>query len=361
MMLNAQIPLQGQPMQLEPRANALMRAMQMRGMQQDQQMRQAQMLKYQEAAQQSLMERQKAEEAAKMRDAALAQVQSGGRLDPVAMMRAGMDPKLIEFLANRENLGRPEVARTAEIAGPDGRPVTVQLDKFGRPVGDGMPRAVESKLIDLGGRQQAYDPYSLKPGQQLTKTMTPDGQAADARARASLAQSAAQHAERLAFDRMKEQNATKAGAKPMTDSQAKANLFGKRADEANKILLELEKEGVTRPGNIKSAAGAAPWVGGGLGTMMNWTQSEGQQQVEQAQRDFVNAVLRRESGAVINPEEFDNARKQYFPQIGDSEAVIKQKARNRHIAINGILAEVPTGSGSFDIPPAQGKNITVDY
>jgi hypothetical protein len=68
-----------------------------------------------------------------------------------------------------------------------------------------------------------------------------------------------------------------------------------------------------------------PFVGDALGTLTNWTQSEPQQKVEQAQRNFINAVLRRESGAVIGSEEFDNARKQYFPQPGDEQGTIAQK------------------------------------
>lgn len=39
------------------------------------------------------------------------------------------------------------------------------------------------------------------------------------------------------------------------------------------------------------------------------------QQYEQAKTNFVNAVLRRESGAKISDEEFDSAEKQYFVQI----------------------------------------------
>ena len=79
------------------------------------------------------------------------------------------------------------------------------------------------------------------------------------------------------------------------------------------------------------------------GALTNWTQDSGQQRVEQAQRDFINAILRRESGAAIAESEFSNARKQYFPQAGDSKAVIEQKARNRQLAIDGIQAEVPGG------------------
>lgn len=60
------------------------------------------------------------------------------------------------------------------------------------------------------------------------------------------------------------------------------------------------------------------------------------QQFDQAQRDFVNAVLRKESGAAISASEFDNAARQYFPQPGDSPVVVRQKARNRAIAIHAM-------------------------
>jgi 3-deoxy-D-arabino-heptulosonate 7-phosphate (DAHP) synthase len=82
--------------------------------------------------------------------------------------------------------------------------------------------------------------------------------------------------------------------------------------------------------------------------------SPGEQQVEQAQRDFINAVLRRESGAVISNDEFANGRRQYFPQPGDTPQVIEQKRRNREMAIQGIMMEVPKGTqmpsvGGFSI------------
>jgi hypothetical protein len=54
-------------------------------------------------------------------------------------------------------------------------------------------------------------------------------------------------------------------------------------------------------------------------------------QIEQAQRDFINAALRRESGAAIAESEFENARLQYFPQPGDTAEVVKQKQKNREM------------------------------
>lgn len=130
--------------------------------------------------------------------------------------------------------------------------------------------------------------------------------------------------------------AAKEATKPLNDVQSKALQFGARMQTSGQNLDQLAARGVDQPGLIKRAADAI-----NLGAAANWTQSPEQQQVEQSQRDFVNAVLRRESGAAIADHEFDNAKKQYFPQVGDSPEVIAQKQRNREIATSGVLAEVP--------------------
>lgn len=142
-------------------------------------------------------------------------------------------------------------------------------------------------------------------------------------------------------------SATQVAKKPPTEGQAKALMFGTRMAIADEILNELMQEKTKYSGFIKGTAqgvaGAVPIVGDSLrqaaGTATNWTQSANQQKVEQAKRDFINAVLRRESGAVIGQDEFENADQQYFPQRGDSDAVIKQKAANRRTAIEGFKAE----------------------
>lgn len=123
--------------------------------------------------------------------------------------------------------------------------------------------------------------------------------------------------------------------KPLNDTQSKALLFGSRMREADKVLESLAKAGTTT-----SIPGAR--AGYGIGATLNALSSSQQQQLNQAKRDFVNAVLRRESGAVISDSEFANAEQQYFPQINEGREVIAQKARNRRLAIDGILAEVPS-------------------
>jgi hypothetical protein len=129
------------------------------------------------------------------------------------------------------------------------------------------------------------------------------------------------------------------GAKPLTESQGKAAGFGVRANDADSIIRDIGGSGDVQPGLIKRTAEAVPFVGDALGTLTNWTQSEPQQKVEQAQRNFINAVLRRESGAAIGSEEFDNARTQYFPQPGDEPGTIAQKQANRQATIAALKTE----------------------
>lgn len=145
--------------------------------------------------------------------------------------------------------------------------------------------------------------------------------------------------------------------KPPTDAQAAAGGYGVRAATSHEVLNYVGEDGNVQPGKIKRMFEAVPFAGESLGTLSNWTQSAGQQQIEQAQRDFVNAILRRESGAVINPSEFENASKQYFPQPGDSPSVIRQKKMNRENAIASL--ETSAGPVAPKVKSARQKMQTI--
>ena len=129
-----------------------------------------------------------------------------------------------------------------------------------------------------------------------------------------------------------------------TEVQTNANLFGSRANKANEILNKLE--GQYSPNAIVAKNSSALSYVPLAQTALNYGLSDKTQMAEQAQRDFASAILRKESGAAISAGEYDNVRKQYFPQTGDSDAVIKQKAKNRMTAIEGIKAAAgPIGDG----------------
>lgn len=113
------------------------------------------------------------------------------------------------------------------------------------------------------------------------------------------------------------------------ETQGKAAGFADRMMQAEGALQETEAAGYSTRERL---AAAVPGIG-------NRLVSADFQRNEQAQRNFVNAILRRESGAAISPAEFDNARRQYFPQPGDSADVIAQKRQNRQAAIAAMARE----------------------
>ncbi len=136
--------------------------------------------------------------------------------------------------------------------------------------------------------------------------------------------------------------------KPLTEFQGRNVLFGARMAESDRTLADLEDKISTTGLAAKQAIQNAPLIGGAAGAIANVALSKDQQRVEQAQRDFVNAVLRQESGAVINPSEFANAQKQYFPQPGDTKEVIEQKRKNRKLAIDAFKVLAGPGASQID-------------
>jgi hypothetical protein len=133
-------------------------------------------------------------------------------------------------------------------------------------------------------------------------------------------------------------------------NQGQAAAFADRMATANSIL-EDPKLTAAQTDMTQVGLSNVPFIG-------NTLTSEERKMAEQAQRDFVNAILRRESGAVISPSEFDNAAKQYFPQPGDTPAVIEQKRQNRVLAIQGVSR---AAGPSYVPPPSLGAGGVVDF
>lgn len=135
---------------------------------------------------------------------------------------------------------------------------------------------------------------------------------------------------------------------PMNEYQGKAALFADRLANSDQLINRLGSVGA----DPKQAAKASvPLIG-------NYLVSDDYQQYEQSKRDFLNAILRQESGAAIGKNEFESGEKQYFPQPGDSPETIKQKAKNRQIATQRMakLAGPAYQSSAVDGQP-QGEVI----
>ena len=132
----------------------------------------------------------------------------------------------------------------------------------------------------------------------------------------------------------------------MTTDEGKTALFADRAATAHKAITDAEKLNAEPGGTVGALiqqnlpAGAANvLVSGERGKSMD------------AQRAFINALLRRESGAAINAGEFSSYSKEYFPQLGDTPDQIEGKRKHRAEVIAGLARESGKGyrpSYSFD-------------
>lgn len=182
---------------------------------------------------------------------------------------------------------------------------------------------VYAQLADLGSREKRADVISAGMQGKLDYAKTKDQLEAQRRqqeAKAKLDFDRAESDKKLALEREKiKADQNKTTNKEPTQTQFMAAGYARRLEQAEQKLLEVDKN----PGKVTGVRGyiqdMAP----------NFAKNSNQQEFEQAKRNFVNAVLRKESGAAISPTEFESAEKQYFPKPGDSANVIAQKSANR--------------------------------
>lgn len=123
------------------------------------------------------------------------------------------------------------------------------------------------------------------------------------------------------------------------EGQLASSVFANRVGSANEVLATLEGTEGFDPTSLQTAFFEA--IPGG-----NIALSENEQRFAQAKRDFITAVLRKESGAAIGKDEFINEDKKFFPQVGDKPAVLKQKALGRKRAFDNLKAQ---SKGVFDV------------
>jgi len=287
-------------------------------------------------------------------------------------------------LADIANAGRAKVARTFEVMGPNNLPQTRQVDDYGNQVGADFAKPVEMRMADLGGSLSPYNPFA--PPSSFTKTMTPGEIASNRVAMGNLGVAQANlglSRDRLAMDTRnaginngqvlpdqglivdKKTGATipiLVGGQPMvpagkapTEAQTRDNLFASRADAADKIINALGSKPSIVGAAMQNNIAGFPVIGGATAAGQNYFLSPETRQYNQAKRSFINAVLRKESGAVIGKDEFESADRQYFPQPNDDAVTIQQKAADRRRQIEGIaLGAGPLGRGGAAASPPSG-------
>jgi len=123
------------------------------------------------------------------------------------------------------------------------------------------------------------------------------------------------------------------------EGQLASASFAVRVQSANENLTALENTPGFDPTSIQTAIFEA--LPGG-----NLALSENEQRYAQSKRDFITAILRKESGAAIGKDEFANEDKKFFPQVGDKPAVLKQKSLGRKRTFENLRNQ---SKGVFDV------------
>ena len=261
-----------------------------------------------------------------------------------------------------------------EVSGPDGKPILVQQNEFGdisTMQGFGPKRKVVLQNID--GVMTAVDESALKGGETFGTGVSAVDQAridAELKRLGFDEQRIAMEKQRLrmeqqrlglsqaefargGYDRVTNEQGVfyvpkapgmpvipitgptgeplKGSAPPKpTEAEQNAAGFAQRMERADSIANSLVGQ---QPGVGSAIAGSIPFVGGVAKRLVQPGQT---QQFEQAANDWIRAKLRKESGAAIGKDEMDSEFRTYFPMVGDTPAVIAQKAEARRIATDAM-------------------------
>lgn len=116
--------------------------------------------------------------------------------------------------------------------------------------------------------------------------------------------------------------------KEPTEAERLSLGFAKRTESSDKVLNDLENKFINKEGGF-SPSSEFPFAPERL-------KSESRKNYEAAQKDFVGAILRKESGAAISDEEFKRESEKFFPLPGDTPANIAYKQLLRKQAINNL-------------------------
>lgn len=110
----------------------------------------------------------------------------------------------------------------------------------------------------------------------------------------------------------------------MGAAESNAATFADRMTNAERTLSTLPPVPISQ-----RVAGAIPLVGNTLIDARN-------RQFNQAEQDFISAVLRKESGAAISDAEYEREAKKYIPMAGDDPETLKMKSQARKAALEGM-------------------------
>ena len=120
--------------------------------------------------------------------------------------------------------------------------------------------------------------------------------------------------------------------KDLTEGQANAAGFAARM-VYNENLINKAISNNYKPGDITE-----------FGFIPERFKSDDRKTYEAAKENWIAANLRKESGAAIGEKEYADADRQYFPQPGDSQKQVQEKANRRKVAERSMRSAIGRNS-----------------
>lgn len=270
---------------------------------------------------------------------------TGGRIDPGVLSALPLDQQQQLFgkiVTERATAKDPEL-KTADagdsfslynpVTGAEIRRIQKGVDP-GAVLSTDTARRGQDITRDTTMRGQDVASATTRRGQDISLSTAQRGQDISA-ATAAAGQAVTSRGQDISA-----QTARDAGSnKPLTEYQSKAVGQLTRMQGAEQTLQKLQKDGFS-PSYIDS----------GLSRVGNFAERPASQAYKQAAGEFIAGILRLDSGAAVPEVEFDRYFKNYFPQPGDSEAVVLQKAESRQRAMDGLRTGIGNAAKLVPVP-----------
>jgi len=274
----------------------------------------------------------------------------------------GIGPEDITKYAQLPNAAKSKVARTIDVPGADGNKQTMQYDEYGQPVGQAINSYVAPQLVDTGATKQFSVPTA---GQSFNVSMSPAEQAANARGWANVGTKQQQNSILQETNAINKEAArvqiitgpdgvsyrvdkgtgqatpvvTQAGTPfkdgagtKLTESEGKNTLYLSQMTGAENVLDKVG--GSASPARVELARSP----------LTNVLAGKDGQRIAQAQEQWAEGFLRAKTGAASTPAEMAANLRTFFPVVGDSDEVIKQKRLAREQAVKDM--SIPAGRGA---------------
>lgn len=286
------------------------------------------------------------------------------------LKRLGIEAKREEIAASREARARdaeffgggspaPSAGATMPPPTASASPQAAGAGRYAAP-SIAQPQASVPGIVVQGGApmappsqpQAAAAPQQPRTAQEIVASLPPELQAAG--------RMAVQQRDRKKLMELVAE-AGKANMKPLTEVESKDTLLAKRMAEAEdtlgKVLRkdetgnlrytdpETPDRGPTDPRNAFWPDGDTSLLFGGVTLPTGLANSQGWRQYSSAARNWIAAILRKDTGAAVTREEWDWYFPMYFPQPGDGPDVLAQKELARREVAQGLRQ---INSKSFD-------------